>query len=70
MKLSEYLNLLDAGSELTCWDKDIDSEFYFYSKEPDERPDEDFPNVDACIDKLADVLDIVKIHEHGVGQPL
>lgn len=66
MKLREYLERLAPGSELTCWDKDVDSEFYFYSKDEDWEPDEDFPNVEACSDKLADMLDVVKIHEHGV----
>lgn len=68
MKLKEYLSSLGPGEELTCWDTVIDSEFYFYAADPDEEPeqDEDFLVVDACMDKLAAVLDVVKVHDGGV----
>lgn len=68
MKLREYMERLEPGSELTCWDTVVDSEFYFYSKDPEEEPeqDEDFLAVDICMERLAAMLDVVKIHEHGV----
>lgn len=66
MKLSAYLRTLGPGEELTCWDRVVDSEFYFYAKVPEDAPDEEFPNVFSCMDKLADVLDVVQIDEDGV----
>lgn len=66
MKLKEYLDLREPGAELTCWDKDVDSEFYFYAKEPKEVPDKDFPNVDKCMERFAEVLDVKTIYDNGV----
>lgn len=63
MKLKEYMALCEPGTEITCWDKDVDSEFYFYAKE---KADRSFPNVDKCEKMLAEHLDIVKIHDGGV----
>ncbi len=66
MKLREYMNLVAAGAEVTCWDRDIDSEFYFYKKEVGEKPDKDFPNYDKCMEKFCDVLDVVSIQNGGI----
>lgn len=69
MKLSELLELSEPGVEFTCWDTVIDSEFYFYSKEIGEAllgKDEDDLIVDACMEKFAQMLDVVKIHNGGV----
>lgn len=68
MKLREYLESMEPGSELTCWDKDVDSEFYFYAKDTEEKEeqDEDFWAVDACMDKLAAMLDVLEVRERGV----
>ena len=69
MKLKEYLEKMGPGEELTCWDTVVDSEFYFYSKDEDDEDlelDVDFAAVDACMDKLAARLDVVKIHDGGV----
>lgn len=66
MKLKEYMELVSEGSEITCWDRDIDSEFYFYKKEQGRKPDPDFPNVDLFTERLIDVLDIVKIRDKGI----
>lgn len=68
MKLKEYMSLCEPGTEITCWDKDVDSEFYFYTKEAGEKSlyGKEFPNVDKCIERLAEVLDVVSIHDGGV----
>ena len=68
MKLKDYMNLSGPGAEITCWDKDIDSEFYFYTKEIGESTlyGKDFPNVERCTERWADILDVVKIHDRGV----
>lgn len=68
MKLKEYMALCEPGTEITCWDKDVDSEFYFYTKEEGEKSDLDkeFPNLDKCMEVLPEYLDIVKIHKTGV----
>lgn len=68
MKLKEYLALREPGAEVTCWDKDVDSEFYFYNKEPGEKTlyGDDFPNVDKCVELLAEHLDVVKIRDKGI----
>lgn len=68
MKLKEFMALCEPGTEITCWDKDVDSEFYFYTKEEGKksRLDEEFPNVDKCEKMLAEHLDIVKIHDGGI----
>lgn len=68
MKLKEYMALCQPGTEITCWDKDVDSEFYFYVKETDNKLlyGDDFPNVDKCMKRLTEILDVVKIHDTGV----
>lgn len=68
MKLKEYMALCEPGTEITCWDKDVDSEFYFYTKEKGEKSlyGKEFPNVDKCMVMLPEYLDIVKIHDNGV----
>lgn len=68
MKLKDYMDLVEPGTEITCWDKDVDSEFYFYVKETDDKLlyGENFPNVDKCMKRLTDILDVVKIHDTGV----
>jgi len=68
MKLKEYMALCEPGTEITCWDKDVDSEFYFYTKEEGKKSfiDKEFPNVDKCMVRLAEVLDVVKIHDGGI----
>lgn len=65
MKLRDYMNLVDEGAEITCWDKDIDSEFYFYNN-PNGAPDPDFPNDFALTERLIDLLDVVKIRDGGI----
>lgn len=68
MKLKEYLSLMEPGAELTCWDRDVDSEFYFYTKNDGERSlyDEDFPNVNKCEEMLEELLDVVCIRSDGI----
>ena len=68
MKLKEYMDMLDPGAEVTCWDKDIDSEFYFYKKEVGKKSlfGDDFPNVNKCDELLRELLDIVKVRDGGV----
>lgn len=64
MKLRDYMSLVEDGAEITCWDKDVDSEFYFYNDEPDSDPD--FPGVELCTQRLIDVLDVVRIRDRGL----
>ena len=66
MKLKEYMSNCPPGDEITCFDKDVDSEFYFYTPDGDELKDSDFPNYDACLNKLTEILDVVAIHDYGV----
>ena len=68
MKLREYMALCEPGTEITCWDKDVESEYYFYTKEVGEKSlnGKDFPYVDKCEKLLSEHLDIVKIHDNGV----
>lgn len=69
MKLKEYMELREPGAEVTCCDRDVDSEFYFYTKEPGEKSlyDEDFPNVEKCNELLKDLLDVVAIRDNGIS---
>lgn len=68
MKLKEYLDLREPGAEVTCWDRDIDSEFYFYTKESGEKTlyGKDFPNVEKCDELLKEYLDVVAIRKDGI----
>lgn len=68
MKLKEYLELREPGAEVTCWDRDIDSEFYFYTKESGEKTlyGKDFPNVERCEELLKEHLDVVAIRNDGI----
>lgn len=68
MKLKEYMELHEPGAEVTCWDKDVDSEFYFYNKETGKNSlfGDDFPNVNKCDELLRELLDVVKVHDGGV----
>ncbi|MBQ8248112.1 MAG: hypothetical protein IJZ42_13370 [Lachnospiraceae bacterium] len=68
MKLKEYMNMRDPGDEVTCFDRDIDSEFYFYNKEVGKQSlfDKDFPNVNRCDELMKELLDVVKVHDHGI----
>lgn len=68
MKLKEYMEMQEPGAEVTCWDKDIDSEFYFYNKEVGKKTlyGDDFPNVNKCDELLQELLDVVRIHDGGV----
>ena len=68
MKLKEYMEMREPGAEVTCWDKDIDGEFYFYNKEVGKKSlyGDDFPNVNKCDELLQELLDVVRIHDGGV----
>ena len=59
MKLYEYLELMPEGEELTVWDKDYDTETYFYAKTPYNRWDK------AMYD-LSKLLTIEEINDNGV----
>lgn len=68
MKLKEYMVLREPGDEVTCWDKDVDSEFYFYNKEVGESSlyGDDFPYANKCDELLREHLDVVKIRDDGI----
>lgn len=59
MKLYEYLSFMPEGEELTVWDKDYDTETYFYVKTPYNRWDK------AMYD-LSKLLTIEEINDNGV----
>lgn len=62
MKLNEYLDLMDDGTELTVWDKEYDIESYFYNDEPDDEDD----NWQTSMLELAKLLDVTKVKERVV----
>ena len=61
MKLYEYLITLEEGTELTVWDKDYDTESYFYNDEADE--DDEWQ---TSMLELAKLLEVTEIKERGV----
>lgn len=66
MKLKEYMDLYNGYDEITCWDNTVDSEFYFYKKEPDYTPDPDFPHVEKLEDYLINNLEVQEIKNGGI----
>lgn len=66
MKLKDYMQYLEYDTEVTCWDSVIDSEFYFYKPNPNDEPDEDFPNVENLNQYLIEHLEIESIKKDGV----
>lgn len=61
MRLYEYLYLMPDGEELTVWDKDYDTESYFYSGKPES--DDEWSK--AMLD-LSKLLTITEIRSNGV----
>ena len=66
MKLAKYMERFIDGSELTCWDNTIDSEFYMYKPEGNKEIDPEFANVDACMTFLRNNLEVIKANNRGV----
>lgn len=58
MKLSEYLEKCEDGLEVTVWDKEYDTEVYFYA-----QVDDDW---DKAVRKFASALEVVEIRERGI----
>lgn len=58
MKLYELLVKQDKGNELTVWDKEFDTEVYFYN--------DDYDEWDKAMLQLARLLDVKDISENGV----
>jgi hypothetical protein len=58
MTLADYLKQTDEGTEVTVWDNDYDTEFYFYNQ--------DLDLWDAIMWKLADKLTVVTVNGGGV----
>ena len=68
MKLKEYMQLVEPGAEITCWDKDVDSEFYLYAPVEGKNSSfgDDFKNLDKYMERLPEFLDVKKIHDGGI----
>ncbi len=60
MKLYDYLKLMPENEELTVWDKDYDTEFYFYRYVDEED------RWETALSNLAKLLDITEIEHNGV----
>ena len=63
MKLYDYLVTLEDGTELTVWDKEYDTESYFYNDKPDDEADDDWQ---TSMLELAKLLDVIEVKECGV----
>ena len=61
MKLYDYLEKMPEGEELTVWDIDYDTEFYFYSQDP-----ADMDDWDNAMMELSKLLTITEIRTNGV----
>lgn len=61
MKLYDYLILTVDGTELTVWDKDYDTELYFYNDSPDEDD-----RWQTSMLELTEILTVIKIREKGL----
>lgn len=59
MKLYDYIKLMPEGEELTVWDKDYDTETYFYGGNPDDK-------WDKSMSDLSKLLTIEEIRNNGV----
>lgn len=59
MKLYDYLVTLEEGTELTVWDKEYDTESYFYNDEADD-------DWQTSMLELAKLLDVIEVKEYGV----
>lgn len=59
MKLYDYIKLMPEGEELTVWDKDYDTETYFYGGNPDDK-------WDKAMSDLSKLLTIEEIRNNGV----
>lgn len=59
MKLSEYLNLMPEGEELTVWDSEYDMKACFYGGKPEDRCDKE-------MSKLSELLTIKQIRKNVV----
>lgn len=59
--VKEFMEMKEPMDEITCCDKDIDSEFYLYVKEPDGEPDPDFANIDKFEAMLIDRLQVTEV---------
>lgn len=59
MTLYEFMKTYD-GWELTCWDKEIDVEFYFYNDDEAEAQNDVFDNAMLRLSKLLEVVEVVE----------
>ena len=59
MTLYGYISLMPDGEELTVWDKDYDTETYFYGGEPDDE-------WSKAMSDLSKLLTIKEINCNGV----
>lgn len=66
MKLREYMDKVEIGAEITCWDSVIDTEFYVYKKNPLAKPEPDFEYIDKLEDFFAEHVEIEEISQGGI----
>lgn len=59
MKLSEYLNIMPEGEEVTVWDEEYDVETYFYANIPNFKWND-------IMNSLAELITIKEIRDFGV----
>lgn len=66
MKLRDYMENLQEGEEVTCWDNVIDSEFYFYKKTKSNDFVLPYSDVEKLDNYFIDNLEIEEILDDGI----
>ena len=59
MTLYEFMKTYDSW-ELTCWDKEIDVEFYFYNNDEAEAENDPWDYAMMRLSKLLEVVEVVE----------